>query len=90
MYKEPRTYLYERKRELNLSFFDLAELTDLSPRYLCRLFNGERGAHFPITSLEKMRIALDMSIEEIYTKELAYRNNIDEKKLHSPVFVKDK
>lgn len=80
MYKEPRTYLYERKKELNLSFFDLAELTDLSPRYLCRLFNGERGAYFPVTSLEKVRIALDMSIEEIYTKELAYRKTTLTKK----------
>lgn len=62
MYKEPRTYLYERKRELNLSFFDLAEQTDLSPRYLCRLFNGERGAHIPITSLEKIRKISDLYV----------------------------
>ena len=73
MYKEPRTYLYEKKEELNLSFTKLAELSDLSVRYLYRLFIGERGGHLPIDSLEKLRIALQMSIEEIYTKELAYR-----------------
>lgn len=80
MYKEPRTYLYEKKDELNLSFFDLAELADLSLRYLNALFSGEKGSYFPIISLEKIRVALKMSIEEIYTKELAYRKvNINKK-----------
>lgn len=52
MYKEPKTYLYERKEELNLSFTELSELSDLSVRYLYRLFIGEMGGHLPIDSLE--------------------------------------
>lgn len=68
-----RTYLVNRRRELNLTIEMLAELADVSPQYISLLENGKRGKKVSFSVMCRLSNALNIPIEELKDLELNYK-----------------
>lgn len=67
-----RTYLVNRRRELNLTIEMLAELADVSPQYISLLENGKRGKKVSFSVMCRLSNALNIPIDVLKDLELNY------------------
>lgn len=68
-----RTYLVNRRRELNLTIEMLAELADVSPQYISLLENGKRGKKVSFSVMCRLSNALNIPMEALKELEFNYK-----------------
>ncbi len=64
-----RTYLEERRKELNLSQQDVANAIGISRQYFNSIENGTRQKKMDITLVTKLATVLNLTVENIICSE---------------------
>ena len=67
-----RTYLFDRRGELNLTVKMLEEIADISPQYICIFENGKRGKKVSFSVMSKLLDTINIPVERLNELELYY------------------